>query len=293
MKRYSKPFEKFVSTAIAKGLLDPSQGTGSLDTAPLWRVALTVKEMAKENANEARNVYSALLLFPSMQQLRYDPSLKKTKRLWGSSEPKYSYFFDVRILVQKLLDDPIPTTEKGLRIRAIVVLRIFGLFRSIDLARSTRKLRTERQPWFLNSRRKQKLRCGWYPIHAILPGKICPQKCISEYLSSTSDYDGNDLFISLTIPRHGISADTIGSLTTGFLSAAGIQDDFTAHATRGASVTALILLGVDPHVIASLGDWQSFDCFRKFYDKCKSALPFTQILVPQQSVQRYAIEGLP
>ena len=61
----------------------------------------------------------------------------------------------------------------------------------------------------------------------------------------------------------------------------------TAHSTRGAAVTALILLGVDPNVVRALFDWKSYDCFRLYYDRVRACFPFTQVLVllPSQEDQ--------
>ena len=89
-----------------------------------------------------------------------------------------------------------------------------------------------------------------------------------------------ELFVSLTQPQRPLSADTINSITTKFLKDHNLKG-FSAHSTRGAAVTALILLGVDPHVVCALGDWKNYDCFRVYYDRVRSCLPFTQILVPK------------
>ena len=103
-----------------------------------------------------------------------------------------------------------------------------------------------------------------------------------QHIAATSDYNGPELFVSLTDPRRAIKSDTINAITTKFLQEHNLQS-FTAHSTRGASVTALILLGVDPHVVCALGDWKSYDFFRLFYDRVRACLPFTQVLVPKPS----------
>ena len=83
--------------------------------------------------------------------------------------------------------------------------------------------------------------------------------------------------MSLRKPRKPLSSDTINGLTTRWLRKHLLElgeleaDSFSAHATRGAAATALIYLGVDPHVVAALGDWSCYDTFRKFY---------AQVLVP-------------
>ena len=90
--------------------------------------------------------------------------------------------------------------------------------------------------------------------------------------TTTNLYSGEELLVSLT--------DKVTALTTKFLKGLNLVG-FIAQTTRGASVTTLILLGLDPHVIAALGDWKSYDCFRRFYDKVRTSLPCTQALVPE------------
>ena len=97
------------------------------------------------------------------------------------------------------------------------------------------------------------------------------------YITATADYNGPELFVSLTEPRRAIKSDTINAITAKLLAEHNLHG-FTAHSTRGASITALILLGV-----CALGDWKSYDCFRLFYDRVRACLPFTQILVPKPS----------
>ena len=82
-----------------------------------------------------------------------------------------------------------------------------------------------------------------YPVHKLEPAAVCPQNALDSYIAATSDYNGPELFVSLTEPRRAIKSDTINAITTKFLQEHNVQG-FTAHSTRGASVTVLILLGV-------------------------------------------------
>ena len=104
----------------------------------------------------------------------------------------------------------------------------------------------------------------------------------------TADYIGPELFVSLRSPRKPISFDTINGITMRWLHKDLFElgaldvESFAAHSTRGATATTLIYLGVDPHVVAALGDWSCFDVlmFHKFYDRCRAMFRISQILVP-------------
>ena len=51
-------------------------------------IASELLQFQKKNFNEARVAYSALLLIPGMEKLRFSPFLSQSKRLWNQSEAK-------------------------------------------------------------------------------------------------------------------------------------------------------------------------------------------------------------
>ena len=110
----------------------------------------------------------------------------------------------------------------------------------------------------------------------------CPLYWLGVYLEMTNSYEGNELFVSLKAPRKPIVAGTINSLTTTFLRSVGLHE-CTAHSTRGSAATALILLGVDPHIVCELGDWRNYDTFRRFYNRVRAMTNIAQSLVPKDS----------
>jgi hypothetical protein len=91
-----------------------------------------------------------------------------------------------------------------------------------------------------------------------------------------------------------LKADTINSLTTKFLRAQGLNE-FSAHATRGACATSLITRGIEPALVQALGDWQSGDCFNKFYNRVRvsSACSIAQVLIPQGGAPSGAMPAVP
>ena len=117
---------------------------------------------------------------------------------------------------------------------------------------------------------------------------MCPQSCLSVYLEKSKDYSGDALFVSLTFPRRPISADTINSLTTEWLHARGLTD-FTAHSTRGSSATEMVAAGVNPRLVAVLGDWLSYDCFQRFYLRVQACKAISEVLLPAE--YRYGPDG--
>ena len=121
------------------------------------------------------------------------------------------------------------------------------------------------------------------PIHAMSNVAFCPIYWLSVYLVMTTSYEGPALFVSLKPPQRPLLASTINSLTTTFLRSMGLHE-FTAHSTRGSAVTALISLGVDPHVVCELGDWRSYDTFRRFYNRVRAMSNVAHSLAAEASV---------
>ena len=257
---------------------------------PLFKFVVLIKRVAAAfGSNAARNLYSALAMFPFLQQLKFEAGLKLLRRQWGASTPRYHYFYSVTPLLETLsrsAAEDVENTEKALRLRAILLLRFCCLFRGIDLARAKRVLDTRETTWFLTTRRKGRVKEGKYPVARMEPASICPQAVLSAYRMTTSDYQGEYLFVSLKKPRKPISADTINSMTTGWLHAQGLPD-FSAHSTRGAAASEMISKGQEPMVVCALGDWLCFDTFMRYYYRIKATQAVAQCLLPS----RYRVEA--
>jgi hypothetical protein len=171
-------------------------------SVPHWRLALLIRQFAGLTSwHQARNLYSAWVMFPPCQQLRFETALKPAKQAWNASKPKYDWFFDVGPLFQIFKNNPLLVTEEAVRLRAILLLRLAGMYRGVDLERAQRPLRSDRQPWFLWSRKKGRKYFGWYPIPKLQPTACDPQHFLGLYLHMTREYAGSALF--LTLPNKG------------------------------------------------------------------------------------------
>ena len=220
-----------------------------------------------------------------LELARYDSHLflKGLKKKWNYSVPRYVVYYDVPKLLQQLPYQE-ARTESQVRLRLILVFRFFALVRGIDLERTKRTdIIKQDKVWFVMSRRKGRPVHEPCPIHAMTNVAFCPIYWLRVYLDMTTSYEGPALFVSLKHPRRPILASTINSLTTTFLRSMGLHE-FIAHSTRGSAATALILLSVDPHVVCELGDWRSYDTFRRFYNRVRAMSNVAQSLAPEASV---------
>ena len=253
-----------------------------LDTTPITSFAYWLIQFAeKETVAEARCAYAALLVFSGTNTLRFESFLKRLMKKWNYSVPRYVVYYDVPKLLQQLPYQE-TRTESQVRLRLILVFRFFALSRGIDLERTKRTdIIKQDKVWFVMSRRRGRPVHEPYPIHAMSNVAFCPIYWLCVYLDMTTSYEGPALFVSLKPPRRPILASTINSVTTTFLRTMGLHE-FTAHSTRGSAATALILLGVDPHVVCELGDWRSYDTFRRFPNRVLSNV--AQLLAPEASV---------
>ena len=73
---------------------------------PIFRWAALIKALAVLATNRhsyARQAYAALLLLPSLHLLRFEQLLRQLKRFWNVSTPRYSAFYDCRVLIKTLM----------------------------------------------------------------------------------------------------------------------------------------------------------------------------------------------
>ena len=112
-----------------------------LSTASLWEIASQLLKLNVFQTHQARNAYSALLLIPGLDQLRFPPLLKQIKRGWNQSVPKYATFWSGSNLLKKLATQALDwTSPSQIRDRLILSWRLVQICRSIDLARLFRKV---------------------------------------------------------------------------------------------------------------------------------------------------------
>ena len=131
LSRYNKSFKVFWAFVQESGL-----NPWELKTSD---IAAQLLKMARLNKHEARNAYSALLLFPEVQQLRFHPLLRETKRDWNSSQVMYADFWPAEVVLDKLQSTPLQWNDiQSVRDRFILCSRLLQLSRSVDLARTWR-----------------------------------------------------------------------------------------------------------------------------------------------------------
>ena len=237
--------------------------------------------MSKVSPHEARNAYSALLLIPGWESLRFVQLIKLCKREWGTSVPKYADFWDAKTILGKILCEPLNWHDvQQVRDRAIILLRLLHLCRSIDLARSWRRKSQDHshQVW-LWLQRKGARRPTFEKLmnfSAAQPSLslICPTAVLLQYVKLTSALakPGSKLFLSLKNPFRPLSASTIGGITKRILQKLGVpMSIFGAHSTRGAAVKMFKSLGLSSEVVCELGRWKNPTAFTAHYLRLNAA----------------------
>ena len=165
------------------------------------------------------------------------------------------------------------TSEMEIKTHLVLCLRFFALFRGVDLSRTRRTLEHRGNVCFIWGQRKGRPAFERYPLHPMQRRQFCPQFWIWRYITLTADYEGTELLVSVSEPRRPILTSTVNS--------AGLQD-CSAHSTRGAAAATFIILGVDPRIVCELGDWRSFDTFRRSYNGVRAMSNPAQALVPAE-----------
>ena len=143
LQSYQVPFKLLIRHGVRTGVLPTRITPAQFADIPIFRWAALIKAFAVLATNRrsyARQAYAALLLFPSLQLLRFEQSLRQLKRFWNVSTPRYSSFYNCRVLIKTVMSTDFTVSEEALRLRAIITMRILSFFRGIDLARTTRDI---------------------------------------------------------------------------------------------------------------------------------------------------------
>jgi hypothetical protein len=140
--------------------------------------------------------------------LRFVPLIKACKKEWNTSVAKYADFWDAKAILQKLLCEPLHWQDaQQVRNRAIILLRLLHLCRSIDLARSWRRQSHHQGSLWWWLQRKGARRPAFEKLmdfSSTVPSlqRICPTAVLVQYVMLTSSLakPGGKLFLSLNPP---------------------------------------------------------------------------------------------
>ena len=262
LKRYQNAFQHIWNLAL--------ENRTPVDRDPsLLDIATLLIRLNVLNKNHARNCYSALLLIPGFEHLRFSPLLKQCKRIWNQAVPKYPAFYSATDLIQRLIRLPLNwTSPREVRDRLIICWRLIQLTRSIDLARMYRKVSFLQGKPYIFIQRKGWLEPRWEEV-VCLPNQpaICPWSLLKAYVTLTPLVPaGTPVLRTLHSPYLALSSNTIGSLTSKMLSSLGLPKGvWGAHSTRGAGVTMYKELGLSSEQVCEIGKWKNTGAFTSHY----------------------------
>ena len=184
-----------------------------------------------------RYVYAALLQIPSLSPLRFQPLLSRVKKLWNSAVPKYVTFWDPKPVLQSFVSRMQGDQSLcALRSKCILSLRLFMLYRSIDLARLYRKISFVGDQPYVSVQRKGWTHPRWEAVPR-LPSlhDLCPWTALSTYVQATAGTCavGSEVFRSLSPPFRPLSSNSLGRITRQILQENGINVSFwKPHSTK-------------------------------------------------------------
>ena len=259
-KRYQLAFAVLFAMALRDGL--------TIDS-PSDSFAGLLLELDSYSSSTARNAYSALLLIPGFQSIRFHPLLSHVRKSWNKHTPKYAAFWDPIPVFWAFINTSYDLSViKEVRIKLILLWRFLGLFRSFDLSRTLRQVSSVGTRRFVAVRRNNKSSYRWEEVLVLKDKSWCPWETLLLYVSLTSSLvaPGTPLLITLRRPYTPLAPNTVGSLTAAELKRFGIDTSvWGAHTTRGAFVEFFRWLGLPSEVVASIGQWENWNAFAKHY----------------------------
>jgi len=268
LQRYNNAFQALWSLIVTRGKnpLEISQE----------EISHYILILNKEAPAQARHAYSACLLIPGLENLRFSPMLKKLKQSWNISNEKYACFWDVSSLIKRLLDENLNWNNIAkVRERLILCWRLFALHRSVDLSRIKRVLSWVNGKPFVQVRRKGWKTYKWEEVIQLPVREISPWHLLSHYVALTAsqvaaqpsakpkdELDNNTVLIALNAPYRALSSDRVGSITKEVLAKYGIPPHWGPHSTRGAGVSFYKHLGLSSEQVCEIGRWKNTEAFK-------------------------------
>ena len=224
-----------------------------------------------------------MLLIPGWEFLKFTRSVKLAKRLWNVSEAKYSDFWDAKSVVQQLKKFPVNwDSVQSVRDRCILMMRLFHLCRSIDLAQAKRTGAVQGNSLYWWIKRKGQSAHHFEEVMRLPDRNISPACLLLRYVALTSRFvgPGGAVFVSLHPPFKALSANSIGRVTKLWLKRLGVPVSvFGPHSTRGAAVKMLKDFGLPSEVVCELGAWKNSEAFSKHYLRLGAAKTAKNVLI--------------
>ena len=272
--RYDLAFRKLYALCCINKL-DPKDAT-------VLQIAAQIAHLCEVSTADARNAYSACLLLPGMQGLRFNVLLQKCRRQWNTSGPRYSEFWDAENVLERLSHRHFdPTSISQVRDRLLLALRLFHLMRSIDCCRIRRSISFIGKRPFILVQRKGWTQFRWEEVISLPEQEhISPWHLLQKYVHMTHALvpPGGPLFLSLQKPFRPLTADRLGSLTKQILTSFGIPNSWGPHSTRGAGVSFYKRLGMSSEQVAELGKWKDIKTFSQYYLRLQAAQSAAHVL---------------
>ena len=166
----------------------------------LEAVASWILRFEKQQPFQARSAYSAFLLIPGWEQLRFCTAIRQAKKFWETSGEKYADFWEAEKVLHKLANNPCDwNCVRSVRDRAILCLRLFHLCRSFDLERAQRShIKLGSQVYWKLQRKKQRSP-KWQALMKMESPLLSPVHLLHRYvqLTAVQGHPEGPVFLSL------------------------------------------------------------------------------------------------
>ena len=182
ISRYNTSFRKLYGILLQGGV-PPSEAT-------VAQVASGLLTLSKFSKSEAKNAYSAMLLFPGFQPLRFNHVVSVLKKTWKSDTPKYASFWCPEPILRGLLEATKSLNALSLpdlRLSLLLSLRLLQLCRGIDLANILRTVSFVQNRPFIRIKRKGWRTHRWEEVISLEGSPpISPWHLLQEYVARTT-----------------------------------------------------------------------------------------------------------
>ena len=187
-------------------------------------------------------------------------------------------------MVEKLKKIPVNWSNvQQVRDRCILVLRLFHLCRSVDLAQASRTKAPSGAEVYWLLKRKGRPRAAFEALMDLPDRELSPKCLLHRYVALTASVGtpGGPIFLSVNPPFNALTANSIGRITKKLLAGLGVPVSvFGPHSTRGAAVKMFKEFGLPSEVVCELGSWKNSEAFSKHYLRIGAAKTAKRVFFP-------------
>ena len=187
LKRFDSPTMLRYALAVGKVCRVAAERGVCLLDCGVDDVACCLSALAAHSSADARCAFALMTNLLGLHMLRFNPLLLEAKKQWNQSVSKYADFWDMHSVLHRLGKMHLNwASVEQVRLRLLLSLRFFHLFRSIELARCFRTISFLNCKFWILAQRKGHVFPQWENLLEPNVPALSPVHLLRKYVALAS-----------------------------------------------------------------------------------------------------------